>query len=332
MEIVIVIALIILLIFILPLIPIHLAFDKEVKKRLNFSKDFKYFNHLDFPNLQFKSHAFVSHQGQILKGGFYRYEKIDRKKLLIFIPGYGPGHLAYTGVIEQLCRLGYEVFSFDLTGTGHSEGKNFIGYTQGLKDIQFAFASLNKLPEYNKRTWTLIGHSLGGFVVLNSGATPGYPIEKVVSLSGFNNVIDIFKTQREQFNRWYVYFSMYMLLRYGFKAFLTSFQSVKKSTKRYLIMMGGKDQIVPVKENFKIYHSIESKRVQLVELANKFHNPYLSETGERYFIETFLMERPKVLKSKDVKKIKSFHARIDYALATQNDVHVFKLIESFLQN
>jgi alpha-beta hydrolase superfamily lysophospholipase len=315
-----------------PLIPIHIAFDKEVKKRLSFSKELKYFSHLDFPHLMFKPHTFPSHQGQLLKGGFYHYEKYDASKLIIFVPGYGPGHLAYTGVIEQLCNMGYEVFSFDLTGTGHSEGKNFIGYTQGLKDIQFAFASLMKTSNYAKKTWILAGHSLGGYVVLNSGNSKQYPIEKVVSLSGFNNVIDIFKTQREQFNRWHHYFSIYMFLRYGFKALLMSYQSVKKSTNQYLIMMGGQDQIVPVKENFKIFHSIESQRVQLVELPNKFHNPYLTQLGERYFIETFLMERPKVIKSKDKLKIKSFHERIDYALATQNDVHVFKIIESFIKS
>jgi alpha-beta hydrolase superfamily lysophospholipase len=331
MNLVLIISVILILLFLTPLIPIHIAFDKEVKKRLSFSKDLKYFNHLDFPRLKFKSHSFPSHQGQILKGGFYNYDLHDSKKLIIFVPGYGPGHLAYTGVIEQLCKLGYEVFSFDLTGTGHSEGKNFIGYTQGLKDIQYAFASLKGMPSYAKKSWILVGHSLGGFVALNSGNSKQYPIEKVVSLSGFNNVIDIFKTQREQFNRWHFYFSLYMLLRYGFKAMLMSFQSVKKSSNRYLIMMGGQDQIVPVKENFKIFHSIESQRVQLVELPNKFHNPYLTQAGERYFIETFLLERPKVMQSKDRQKIKAFHDGIDYALATQNDVNVFKIIDKFLK-
>lgn len=321
-----------LVIILIPLIPIHVAFDKEVKKRLSFSKDLKYFNHLDYPHLKFKPHSFASHQGQMLKGGFYHYDNYNHDQLIIFVPGYGPGHLAYTGFIEQLCQMGYEVFSFDLTGTGYSEGENFIGYTQGLKDIQYAFASLKSLSVYAKKRWTLVGHSLGGFVVLNSGNSKGYPIENIVSLSGFNNVIDIFKTQRDQFNRWHIYFSIYMFLRYGFLAFKMSFQSVKQSSKRYLIMMGGQDQIVPVKENFKIYHSIESKRVQLVELPNKFHNPYLTEVGERYFIETFLMERPKILKSKDPIKIRSFHDQIDYVLATQNDVHVFKIIESFLKS
>lgn len=315
----------------LPLIPIHLQYSREISHRLNFSKDLKYFKATDFPGLEMKPFEFASNRGQILKGGFYRYPQAAKDRLVIVVPGYGPGHLAYTGMIQALAQLGYEVFSFDLTGTGLSEGTSMISHAQGLHDLTFALKALFNQPTYRQKKWTVLGHSLGGYITLNSDYR-GYPVDRLVSMSGFNNLVDIFRYQKEAFRRFHVYFSLYMALRYGSLAWKTSYQSVRASRIKTLIMTGENDQVVPVQQNFKIFHPLENGRVRLATLKDKAHNPYFSVRGERYFIEKLLVERPKVIATKDRPTIEAFHRQLDYSLMTENDPSVFAMIQQFIQS
>jgi uncharacterized protein len=93
----------------------------------------------------------------------------------------------YQTWIAQLCNAGYLVIKPDFRGNGQSQGDPVgghfsAGYTYDLLNL---VASLKTLPEANPSLVALIGHSMGGDVVLRSLVAPhGLPIKAAVIVSG----------------------------------------------------------------------------------------------------------------------------------------------------
>ena len=89
------------------------------------------------------------------------------KACLAIVHGIGEHSSRYRNVVEHLVPLGYAVYSFDLRGHGKSPGKRgFINsWEEYRRDVNTFLDKVRK--EQTCRKLFLIGHSLGGLIVLN---------------------------------------------------------------------------------------------------------------------------------------------------------------------
>ncbi len=86
---------------------------------------------------------------------------------LAIVHGIGEHSSRYRNVVEYVVPRGYAVYSFDLRGHGKSEGKR--GYVNSWeeyrRDVKTFLEKVRK--EQSCRRLFLMGHSLGGLIVLN---------------------------------------------------------------------------------------------------------------------------------------------------------------------
>ena len=146
-----------------------------------------YFSPADFPGLQAHPYTFPAKAGHPLKGYFYHYESPIPGRLVVFDHGLGNGHRAYMKEIEMLAKAGFLVFSYDHTGCMESGGDNTNGFSQSLSDLDDCMTALKAEPGLAGRTFSVMGHSWGGFSTMNISALHR-EITHVVSMSGFVSV------------------------------------------------------------------------------------------------------------------------------------------------
>ena len=146
-----------------------------------------YFSPADFPGLHAHPYSFTAKAGHTLKGYFYHYGDPIPGRLVVFDHGLGNGHRAYMTEIEMLAKAGFLVFSYDHTGCMESGGANTNGFGQSLQDLDICLTALKAEPALAGRSFSVMGHSWGGFSTMNIVAL--HPdITHVVSLSGLLSV------------------------------------------------------------------------------------------------------------------------------------------------
>ena len=98
-----------------------------------------------------------------LKG--YYYPTGTAKGLVVVAHGFHAGADDYLPMIEFFVNNGYNVFSYDCTGTYDSKGDSIIGMCQSLVDLDGTLEYIKATPPYSEQPLFLIGHSWGGYAV-----------------------------------------------------------------------------------------------------------------------------------------------------------------------
>lgn len=123
----------------------------------------------------------------------YLYTAKDGKKgkALVFVcHGIGCNMDGYLNRTQYFVRKGYDVFTFDMTGTCQSEGKNIYGLNQSKIDLHNAIEFVKSQSCFKGMPLLIYGHSWSGYAsanVLNYGHDE---LAGVATLSGFNNTWD----------------------------------------------------------------------------------------------------------------------------------------------
>lgn len=132
-----------------------------------------------------------------LKLFFRSYRTDDSQNIFILVHGLGEHSGRYSNFIDFFIQKNFSLYCFDLLGHGLSSGRrghvsNFNGYLLDLKE----FCSLVKNKEANKNIF-LIGHSLGGLIILRYIQEFGQGLKGVIASSpALKSIIPIsnFKT------------------------------------------------------------------------------------------------------------------------------------------
>lgn len=110
--------------------------------------------------------TFTGHDGLELTYQLWRAEGAP-KAVLPIVHGYGEHSGRYRNVVDWFVPRGYSVYALDLRGHGHSPGKrgelrDFGDYREDVR----AFLDLVRKAEPGQPVF-LVGHSMGGLIVLN---------------------------------------------------------------------------------------------------------------------------------------------------------------------
>ena len=85
-------------------------YDKEV--------GVPYYSYEDFKGLHQEEYFFNNSKGIEINYFYYYYDNSKEDKIVLFLPGMGPGHCSYMAEIETLAKRGYKVLTLDYTGCG----------------------------------------------------------------------------------------------------------------------------------------------------------------------------------------------------------------------
>lgn len=294
-----------------------------------------YFSAQDFPGLQAYPYSFPATAGHSLKGNFYCYENPIPGRVVIFDHGMGNGHRAYMREIEQLAKAGFLVFSYDHTGCMESGGENTGGFAQSLNDLDACMTALEAEPALRSYTFSVMGHSWGGFSTMNISAL--HPkITHVVSMSGFVSVELILRQmiggilapyQRKLLaleNRTNPYYSHFHAV-----------ESLSNATAQVLLIYSSDDSIVSKTVHYDtLYGALSGKEnIHFLLVDGKDHNPNFTVDAVQYknafFKELTRREKKKLLDSPE--KRKEFMDSFDWYRMTAQDEDVWAAIIAHLK-
>jgi len=124
---------------------------------------------------------FKNHRGLLL---YYQAWRVPQTKaVLVFVHGLGEHSGRYRNPVEYFTERGYTCYAYDHQGHGRSEGQRCYAPTlrSYLKDLKLF---LDYVKDHEKgEVLILVGHSLGGQIVLNYGADSGVAVLGVIASS-----------------------------------------------------------------------------------------------------------------------------------------------------
>jgi len=267
--------------------PIVNMYKKHFFSRCDETHTAFYYTVKDFEGLIQEPYVFPSSKGHELQGYFYHYEIFEKNRLIIFDHGFGEGHRAYMKEIEKLCHEGYLVFTYDHTGCMASGGINTGGASQSLVDLNDCLNVLKQLPQLQNYTFSVMGHSWGGYACLNI-ASLHKDLSHIIVLSGFLSISDllaqnfvgiikafrkdVFKLERESNPNFVDY---------------NGIDTLKRTLSKVLLIYSEDDPIIQKSYHYDpLYKALSTyPNIHFLLTQNKKHNPNYTEDAVSYLNE-----------------------------------------------
>ena len=158
------------------------TYKKNFLIRYDFDPAIPYYSVSDFNGLNVKEETFLNVNNKKIHYFIYQANKFNKHKIVLFLPGIGPGHKAYLKQINEIAKAGFKVLTLDYEGCGYSEGERLPSIYNPTKDVISLLSYLHIDEEV-----IIVGHSLGAFTALNV-INRINSIRKAVIISGFTTV------------------------------------------------------------------------------------------------------------------------------------------------
>ena len=294
-----------------------------------------YFGPSDFPGLQAHPHAFRATAGHDLQGYFYHYADPIPGKLVVFEHGMGNGHRAYMREIDTLCKDGWLVYSYDHTGCMASGGPNIGGFAQSLADLDDCIRALKQEKALDDRTFSVVGHSWGGFSTMNIAAI--HPqITHVVSMSGFMSVERIVRQSLGALKAYTPALVEAEQRENPRHARYNGLESLSKTSAKVLLVYSDDDKTVHKAVHCDpLLEKLEGKsNIHFLIVSGKDHNPTFTYEGLKQKTD-FFNRCQKAIKKKQLEtpeQQKAFMDQFDWEFITRQDMEVWQKIFDHLRS
>ncbi len=178
----------------------------------------------------------------------YLYGAENTKGLVVISHGLGGSSASYLGEALYFVDQGYQVFSYDNTGCYNSEGKNSIGLSQSVIDLDAALSYIEQDSRFAELPVLLYGHSWGGYAV-TAILNYDHDIAASVSVAGFNKPMDmILEWTKDMMGGFayveYPYIYLYQMMLFGKNANLSAVDGINSTDTPVLIIHGSEDTTV----------------------------------------------------------------------------------------
>lgn len=256
--------------------------------RFDYVEDFKYEDESDYENIHSKKYDLRLRKHKSILGAKY-WGKDTSKGYIFFLHGIGAGHLAYMSTIAKLVRDGYFVLTYDMYGMGRSSGRSFKSLLEGahcFKKIYEQFLIVE--PKLKDKEVTIMGHSYGAFTsIVGSYFLEEKIVKKVIAIAPFYDLNFMIEYLPKKLR-----FIAYLIIERDHCLYprLSLLNIVKVMKRRnnipYILVYGDKDDIVPLKEREKVMNKTKNiSNVTVYQYSNSYHNPYLTNEGEKVVME-----------------------------------------------
>ena len=294
-----------------------------------------YFSAEDFPGLCCRPYPFPAEDGHTLAGFLYDYGDPIEGRIVIFDHGMGGGHRSYMKEIEMLARHGYRVFAYDHTGCMASEGESTGGFGQSLSDLSAALTTLKGDEEFRSMTFSVVGHSWGGFAAMNIPAI--HPdVAHVIAISGFRSIEAIV---RQTFSGLLsLYRRSILAIEAAAHPDLLAYDaatSLCQSEARALIIHSEDDPVVHAKKHFEPLRRALSFRenISFLSVTGRGHNPNYTADAIAYKDDFFKKLKKRISKGglADPEGHRAFLDAFDWHRMTAQDDAVWEEIFKTLE-
>ena len=300
-------------------------YKKNLVRRYNKEVGIPYYSFSDFKDLKQEAKTFTNSKGIEIHYFFYYYDNYKQDKILLFLPGMGPGHCSYMAEIEVLAKRGYKVLTVDYRGCGYSKGEYLGSMNSPTRDVMDMLDYLKLDKEI-----ILVGHSLGGLtafktIYLRKEITKAVVMAPILAIEPM-----VMRAAKSKFITKGV-------LRYERKVEkeidaidVPSF--IKNTTDSILFIQSIDDQMVPYETSLKIAEDAHNPHIQIIKMEGRKHNPNYTEAAVNYMNEVFGAFNRRVMD----KKIANDEERIAYfkdvslARLTEQDQDLFDKIVAFI--
>lgn len=178
----------------------------------------------------------------------YLYGADNANGLVVISHGMGGGAEGYMAETLYFVDHGYQVFGFDNTGCYQSEGKNCIGLSQSVIDLDAALSYIEQEERFDGIPVFLYGHSWGGYAV-TAIFNYDHDIAASVSVAGFNKPMEMILEWAEGMMGGfacveYPYIYLYQKLLFGKNANMSAVDGINSTDTPVLIIHGSDDTVV----------------------------------------------------------------------------------------
>lgn len=178
----------------------------------------------------------------------YLYGADNIKGLVVISHGMGGGAESYMAETLYFTDHGYQVFGYDNTGCYESEGKNCIGLSQSVIDLDAALTYIESEERFKDMPVFLYGHSWGGYAV-TAIFNYDHNITASASVAGFNKPMGmIMEWTKDMMGGFayveYPYIRLYQQMIFGKNANMSAVDGINKTDTPILIIHGSKDTTV----------------------------------------------------------------------------------------
>lgn len=214
----------------------------------------------------------------------YQYSKGGQavKGVIVIAPDFGGSHEPYMAWIDYFTSNGYEVFAYDVRGSGNSGGGSERGVPQGLIDLDNAIHHILAVEEYRGLPLMLFGYSWGGYSVGN--VLSMHPeVKAAVVAAGFRTSGDFIVHQGRRMiggiaDMLAPYMKLYEKIRFGSEfTSVSAVAGMEKTEAGVMIIQGRNDATVPAACGYdQFYQAFEgSARFEFVLYDDRGHDDLL---------------------------------------------------------
>lgn len=205
---------------------------------------------------------FPSGENQLTGYYYAAAEPAQSHGLILLVPGFSAGGDDYLWQIRDLVAYGWGVFTFDTTGTLRSQGKNQVGFSQVLLDLEAALKYVEKNERFGYNELVLMGHSRGAYAACCALAQPR-DVAAVVSVSGVNSPMEsIMHTSTQAIGPIsygnYGFLWLYQAMLFGTDTLqMQAAEVISRQEVPVLVVHGSMDEKIPVSTCSVISHREE---------------------------------------------------------------------------
>ena len=293
-------------------------YDKEV--------GVPYYTYTDFKGLKQETYSFNNSKGIEIHYFYYYYDNYKDDKIILFLPGLGPGHASYMREIDALAKRGYKVLTLDYTGCGESKGPYLGSLNAPTRDTIDLLNLLNL-----DKPIVVMGHSLGGFTALKV-ASLRKEITKVVVMSPIVTIRPMIYNASK--SKIITHFVLKYERNVGKDIDKIDLQNyLKTTTDDILFIQSTDDPMVPYETSLKVAEETHNPHIQTIKFNNRKHNPNYTESAIAYMNEVF----GAFTRQLNDKKISNDEERIAYFKdvsidrLTEQDEKLFDKIKQFIE-
>ena len=300
------------------------TYKKKMIIRYDKDEAIPYFSAKDFSGLDYQKETFKNTRDIEIAYFTYSFKDYKKDKVILFLPGMGPGHTAYLAEINSFCRKGYKVITLDYTGCGESKGETLISMNEPTRDVVDLLNHLKLKEEI-----IIVGHSVGAYTALNV-IHLREEIKKGVCISGFLNLKD------ELMNTMITSIVVSPIMKYEKSVEpdyfdIDNVQYLSNTEDKILFIHSKDDNRVKFVPVMHVLEKLKNPNLTLMQVNHKKHNPTYTEKAVEYLDYCFKSYEKLLKKNASLEERKKFMKDKSIYKMTEQDKDMIQAIINYIE-
>ena len=186
--------------------------------------------------------------------------------LVVTAAGFRDSGASYLPEMTCMVDSGFDVFCYDATGVGESEGASAVGLSQPSLDLRAALSFISSDPALCDLPILLYGYSAGGYAAARCAGCDN--VKAAVIISGFESPTDLMRETARSYvgmlaDIEYPFMSVGNAVTFGFEGGSSASACIARADIPIAVFEGANDERVPASCRLSSYLDLSDKNVSL---------------------------------------------------------------------